>query len=231
MANKSTLKAISDLKKLNEIVDSNIIETLDTNLDAGTFEENYNFSFAGKTRVWLMLLYPDNEEHQQILESLPRDFPQAIWAHHDRDISTETGEILKDHVHVVLYFTNDVYKSHITKKYAWCETIERWVRPAKNIRERVRYLIHADDPDKYQYPYSYLEGNVKPYEKFIDREQTEADKAKCIIHLIKTQTFSDLADLIVCLCDNGLYAVYRKSAYTFNMIYSETQKQNQFKYQ
>ena len=161
-------KASENLKKLQNTVEDNIQNTLDQDITAGEFEFYDSPADKGKTRTWIMLLYPDNEDHQKIITEIPKDFPSAIWASHDSDVNTDTGELKKEHVHYVLYFPNDVYKTHITKKYAWYADIDRWVKPAKNIRKRVRYLLHADDPDKYQYPFETLEGNVEAYKKYFD---------------------------------------------------------------
>lgn len=214
-------KASKDLQQLVGTIEDNIPKTLDQNLTAGEFEFYDSPEDKGKTRTWIMLLYPDNEDHQKIIADIPKDFPSAIWAVHDSDMNPDTGELKKEHIHYVLYFPNDVYKTHITKKYAWYAEIDRWVKPAKSIRARVRYLLHADDPDKYQYPIETLEGNVQAYRKYFDSKAKEQADVNAIMLLLKYETPFTYTDLLQKINDKGLYDTYRRGAYLFNLVYKE----------
>lgn len=215
------LQAIQNLKKLDQMISDNIEFTLDRDLSEDEIERappNYN----GKTRVWLLMLYPDCPEHVKIMEQIPKDFPQAIWAVHDMDVK-ETGELKKEHVHYVLYFSSAVFKTHITSKYDWYEDIDRFVRPASIIKKRVRYLLHYDDPDKFQYPIQYLEGNVKAFLKYFNGEQKETDDAQKILLLIKYSTPYDQYDLLQKVIDMNCYATYRRGYAMYNNIFREIQ--------
>ena len=214
-------KATQNLKKLQNTIEDNIQEELDSNITSGEFEFYDSPADKGKSRTWIMLLYPDNEDHQKIITEIPKDFPSAVWCSHDCDVNTDTGELKKEHIHYVLYFPNDVYKTHITKKYAWYAEIDRWVKPAKNIRKRVRYLLHADDPDKYQYPIEALEGNVEHYIKYFDSKSKEKSDVTKILFLIKYQTPFSLMDMVQKINDMDCYDTYRRAAYTFNALLKE----------
>ena len=155
------------------------------------------------------------------MEEIPTQFPSAVWITHDCDVNPETGEQNKEHVHYVIYFTNESYKSRITKSFQWYKDINRFVKPAKDLRDRIRYLLHLDNPDKYQYPVSYLCGNVEAYKKYVDAKKTEEEDVQKILLLLKYKTPNSITDLLQQVIDMGVYATYRRNSYVFNQILAE----------
>lgn len=220
MKENELLRVVTDLKTLQDTVDNNLNLAISDEIPHEAFTNpQLEKSDSGKGRVWVMMLYPDNEYHAKILETVYTDFV-AIGAMHDQDVD-RNGRKIKDHVHIVLYFTSPVYKSHITQKYNFYPEIDRWVHKRSEVKRHVRYLLHKDTPSKYQYPESYLEGNVERFAKYFDADGYECSQVVSIINLIERVEFDNLGDLVKCLCENNLYATYRRSAYTFNLIYSE----------
>lgn len=220
MSNKDTKNALSALQKLENQIDNNINLELSDEIPHEHFTDlNVEKNDNGKSRVWVMLLYPDNEQHGKILETIYTDFV-AIGALHDQDV-TRDGIKVKDHIHIVLYFTSPVYKSHITQKYDFYPEIDKWVHKRSDLKKQVRYLLHKDTPSKYQYPETYLEGNVQRFQKYFDKDGYESSELVTIINIIRQYEFESLADLILFVCDNGLYSTYRRNAYTVNLLYSE----------
>jgi len=94
------------------------------------------------------IVYPESapDDWQERLNQLR--IPAIISPLHDRDI-TEDGEIKKEHYHVLLMYdgvkTLEQAREDISMfNGVGCEVV-------RSIRGYARYLIHADDPDKYQY--------------------------------------------------------------------------------
>ena len=171
----------------------------------------------GKSRVWVMLLYPDNEDHAKILETVYNDFV-CIGCLHDAD-TDKNGKALKPHYHLVFYFPSAVYASHILDVYKNLEP--RFLYARKDIKVQIRYLLHLDSPSKHQYSRTQLEGHTERFGKYIDALQIETEQVLKIIELIENLKPTNLADLLRLVCDNGLYATYRRNAYTFNTILSQ----------
>lgn len=213
------LEAIENLEKLKQQVEINLAEPLSSD-DIPFEEKSKGIVPQIKSRCWAMLLYPDNEYHSQILARVFNDFV-CIGALHDSDINKQ-GLPVKDHYHIVFYFPSAVYASHILGLYS--ELHPRFLQPRKDVKIQVRYLLHLDSPSKYLYPMSYLEGHVKQFEKYIDKDVSEAKQVIQIIELIETQEIKDLSVLVRLVCDNGLYATYRRNAWTFNTIMSNNNK-------
>lgn len=108
---------------------------------------------ADKTKTprnsrWTTILYPESAAGN-FLDVL-KDFhvPFLLSPLHDKDVDS-AGVIKKAHYHLVLYF--DSLKSSSQAQVIFdaiggvgCQSVQSPVSYA-------RYLIHADDPDKYQY--------------------------------------------------------------------------------
>lgn len=223
IANLATLK-----EKVEDAVETNNEDSKDRDLTEDDVATGNVTEYKGKSRVWLMLLYPDCEEHKKIIEQIPTLFPSAVWINHDSDL-TPDGKKKKEHIHYVIYMPNEVYKSNITKHFLWYADIDRFVIGAKDIKKRIRYLLHIDHPDKYQYPIAYLEGNVQPYLKYIDKEKIETEQAMSIILYLKHHTPWTRAEMIKDIIEMGCYSTFRRNAYMFTQVLDEQQMLNDMK--
>lgn len=105
-----------------------------------------------RTRVWTFILYPESapDDWVDILENLHIEWIMSPL--HDKDRNPEPDEdnpYKKPHYHIVLSFSQ-------VKSYKQVEEITSQVNgtiPIRvhNLRSMVRYLIHLDNPEKYQY--------------------------------------------------------------------------------
>lgn len=209
---KSPTEALNELSKK---IESNLYAPFSSDDDLDP--NNKGHPKNEKSRIWVMLLYPDNEVHSEILKTVFKDFV-CIGALHDSDVNGN-GEKKKEHYHIVFYFTSAVYASHILDKYPKLES--RFLRIRKDIKAQVRYLLHLDSPSKHQYPKSYLEGSVERFYKYIDNDELETDNVLKIVDLILDKQPYTYAELLRLMCDNGYYSTYRRNAYTFNKLFEE----------
>lgn len=103
-------------------------------------------------RNWTFVLYPEslNPEYRSILDSY-----HIAWAEsplHNLDVDQD-GVIKKPHIHIVLCFEGNKTYDQIKEI---CDQV-KGVMPNYNeakvssIRGMIRYLIHLDNPEKYQY--------------------------------------------------------------------------------
>lgn len=100
-------------------------------------------------RTWVIIVYPDSapENWRSIL-----DDSHVAWVEsplHDKD-KYEDGSAKKAHWHVVLMFSSMKSYSQVSEI---AERINGAKKPHKvdSIRGQIRYLIHLDAPEKYQY--------------------------------------------------------------------------------
>lgn len=177
-----------------------------------------------RSKTWNVLIYP---------ESAPADWKQTLVEDgiffvcsplHDKDV-LESGELVKPHWHVLLCFTsNKTYKQALEVSQMINGTVpER----AKSTGGSIRYMIHIDSSDKYQYKKSDIEvyGNIdieqyfrisssERYDliremlQFID--DNELKEFKYLMDYAMRERFDDWFPL---LCDNSAYVVqqYLKS--------------------
>lgn len=101
-----------------------------------------------RTRNWWFVLYPESapEDWKQRIDDLHIQY--AISPLHDKDKNPD-GELKKPHWHIILMFES-------VKSYQQIKEITDGLnapipQAVNGLVGTVRYLIHKDNPDKYQY--------------------------------------------------------------------------------
>lgn len=108
--------------------------------------------FMSKSRYYAFLLYPEsiNPKWKEILTSLQQPI---FWILHDKDFEkTEDGIVIpkKPHYHVLLMFDNPRSNVSISKLAVKCGS-NGHLETVLSAKGYARYLIHMDNPEKYQY--------------------------------------------------------------------------------
>lgn len=104
-----------------------------------------------RTRNWTFVLYPEsapNDWHDKLDEL---HIPWVESPLHEYDTNPD-GEVKKAHIHVVLQFRNK--KSYSQIKAITDSISQPRPEPVADIRGMCRYLIHRDNPEKYQYEFN-----------------------------------------------------------------------------
>ena len=111
---------------------------------------------AGRTRSWTFILYPESapENWRETLDELFIEWVESPL--HDKDVDPE-GQIKKAHWHILLMFPS-------VKSYEQVlEITEKLNAPkpekAMSAKGVVRYMLHLDNPEKYQYDKSELKAH------------------------------------------------------------------------
>lgn len=172
-----------------------------------------------RARLWCALVYPDSapDNWRDLL-----DMHHFQWAEsplHEFDVNPGTGETKKPHWHIILSFEGKKSYKQI------CDILKPVGAPiperCHSLVGAVRYLVHLDNPEKYQYPQSGIIGHggfdvqtalvptsAKRYE--LIREMVQFIKEK---HIDEFQDLMDYAcaerfdDWFPLLCDNSAYIV------------------------
>lgn len=98
-----------------------------------------------KAHNWTFLVYP---------ESAPEDWEDILAGYtycyclHDKDVD-KNGKLKKAHIHVLLSF--DGTTTYNAVKQLTDALTSPIPQPARSLRGMIRYLIHADNKNKYQY--------------------------------------------------------------------------------
>lgn len=101
-----------------------------------------------RARTWCAVVYPDSapENWRDLLDE--QHIPWAESPLHEFDVNP-TGEVKKAHWHIVLSFDGKKSYEQVCEILApiRCPVPQR----AHDIRGAVRYFVHLDNPEKYQY--------------------------------------------------------------------------------
>lgn len=142
-----------------------------------------------------------------VLSKLDDVFERYAYCLHDKDVN-ENGELKKAHYHIYGKRKNQTKREVLASKLGiplnHCYYSTNW-------RGAVRYLIHVDDPDKYQYLVEEVISNfdVLPY---ID-SQTEQRRVSALIEFI-------LSNPNVTVYELSLYAMTINAWSEFRRCYS-----------
>lgn len=171
---------------------------------------------ANKCRNMTCLLYPQEDEtHRKALEYIKLNYDYAYIVH-DKD-TNEDGEIKKSHVHVVIRFINPRHISSVAKELGieanYIESIQ------SRFDSMLCYLIHYNQPDKYQYSLDEVEGTLKDdLVKALNKQnkQPEEDEVLFLLGFIKNLNhYMSYEDFVEWACSQHMYATYRRNASFF----------------
>lgn len=185
-----------------------------------------------RSLVWCLVLYPSEDyTHKQAIEYIENNLSYAL-INHDQDI--ENGQLKKSHTHIVLKFSNYKWKNALAKEL---NITPNYLQKCKNFEKALKYLIHFEDEDKFQYDISLVKGDLKKKLKnyLRDNTLTESEKVLQLIDFINEYDKKlSLSDFIRICCQLNLYDVYRRSQFTFNKLIEqhnfEIWEKNQYKY-
>lgn len=98
---------------------------------------------------------PDNFE--KIIKVAKSCYKYYWYIYHDSDLD-DNGSIKKKHLHLVCYDSSPATIQKAIKNFEGC-TLPNLVEAVRNGRAMLRYLIHKDDSDKFQYNSSLVQTN------------------------------------------------------------------------
>lgn len=175
---------------------------------------------AYKSRRHCVLLYPEDEKHVKALEHIERYYKYA-YIKHDKDANEETGELKKEHIHVVVEFQNAKYNTAVAKEL---EITENYIQECRNVENALEYLIHYNEEKKYQYDIAEVKGDLKnKLIKYVRNDKRdEGEKTMELIEYIEaydgqltvTKVAKKSAEL-------GLWDVFRRASAIYIRIIDE----------
>lgn len=146
-----------------------------------------------RSRVWAAVVYPDSAPENWREELFNLHVGGVISPLHEFDINPD-GTPKKAHWHVVLSFEGKKSEEQVQKMLAplHCPKPIR----VESIRGMVRYLIHKDNPDKFQYDQAGLVGfSGFNWEQYFDYAEVERRRAlKEMRETIRKLGFTEFSD-------------------------------------
>lgn len=160
----------------------------------------------GRSRTWMLLLYPDNPEHKAVLDGklfeLDWNFAGRV---HDKD------EGVKEHHHVVVLFKDGRKNADVASDLG---IDKRWLRAWDRQKKALRYLCHKDNPEKFQYSPDGIYGTIA--EKAVGAcskgsELSEAQAVKEVTQFLREYDgYLSMSEFINVMADRGCFAVVRR---------------------
>ena len=174
-----------------------------------------------RDRKFMLLLYPDNKSHVKALELIKKSYDHA-YILHDKD-TREDGTPDKPHWHVVITTgSNAVWNTALADNLGI--EVKFTGEKVKKLDRALEYLIHFNDPDKYQYSLDEVHGNLKGRIKasINATEKTEGEKVKELLKYIDScEDVIKVKDFAYWCADNGYWDVYRRAGAIFGQAIFE----------
>lgn len=124
------------------------------------YEEKRKAENGKRYKVWMLIFYPDSAP--KWWRDLLSDKHLPVWVSplHDRDLWTDAdeaedqnhkaGTLKKPHYHLICMYEVQVDRQTFLDDFKDLNGPKN-VKVCRNLISMVRYLVHADDPDKAQY--------------------------------------------------------------------------------
>lgn len=167
-----------------------------------------------RDRKFCLLLYPlEDESHKNAIDIIKRSYDYAMITH-DSDLD-EVGNLKKSHTHLVIRFNNPVWNSALAKDLG----IEiNYIQKCRSLERSLLYLVHYNEPDKFQYDIRKVQGNLK--QKLLNyiknSGKDESEKVLDLLDYIDSYVGClDEQDFVRYVATNGMYDIYRRSTVTF----------------
>lgn len=198
--------------------------------------KNYSKREEKQDRKFACIFY-DDDDIEFKLNRLQYFWDLFWYIKHDSDVWTETdsdtwpidhngdpfpyviGSLKKPHYHVVAYSNNPVTLGRAAIKF---DIPSNRVQAVKSLKGAVRYLIHLDDPGKFQYDSSFLISNDPDLDKKLKIEKSVDDKATLLLDIItNSKSYIPLSTLSVWALKNGCWDEFRRGQHLFISLLSE----------
>lgn len=154
-----------------------------------------------------MILYPENEQDMKTLEYITINFRYAYIVH-NKD-TTEDGERKKEHIHIIFEFENERSITSVAKEL----NVEEYdIEKIRSKKGAIRYLIHKDTPEKFQYEIDQIQTNMTNIESYFkDRNTENEDMIKIITFLYGEKRKVMIFEVLSYALDNNLYSTFRRA--------------------
>lgn len=160
-----------------------------------------------RSRLWNILLYPDDSTHVSAFEAIKKSF-NYVGILHDKDPKEKSEGLKKAHYHIIIKLSQARWVTGLSSELGldtrWFEKTGSWDRSA-------RYLLHHGRDNKFQYSPDELFGPLAPSVVKLLNDDDENVKVNKILDLIDSINGEISFNFLVRLaCKKGLYPELRR---------------------
>lgn len=172
-------------------------------------------------RKWELVLYPNSDSYDVslVLSELVALFDQWAYILHDADVDAD-GTAKKSHYHFYgksadkLTASGISYRVHVPESA--CRAVSSW-------KGALRYLVHADNPEKHQYNVSDISANFPLAGIFTMSDDMQAAR---IFSFISDTCCTSVTILTGWAIKNGFYSGLRRGFAIFSQLLRENSRFN-----
>lgn len=181
-----------------------------------------------RDRKYVAVLYPEDPSHAAAMEKLQSggyDFAAIL---HDSDVyesdgpEHKKGDLKKPHWHVVIRFSpNPVWSTAVAKDLG----IEHnYLEKCRNLNKALLYLVHRDNPDKFQYDLESVFGSQSLI-TVLSKLLTEEDEGLRVLSIVKMVEdepgIISPTEMLKKACRDGYYGEFRRMGHWSTIIIQE----------
>lgn len=167
-------------------------------------------------KKWELVLYPDSDSYDisEVLANLVSLFDHWAYILHDSDVDAD-GNLKKLHYHFYgkssdkLTASGIAYRVHVPESA--CRVVKSW-------KGALRYLVHADNPEKHQYNVSDISSNFPLAGIFTVSDDMQAAR---IFAYISDTYCTSVTTLTGWAIQNGYYSGLRRGFAIFSQLLRE----------
>lgn len=172
-----------------------------------------------KGRYFGLLLYPDSESYNcdNVLYDCLGYFNECTYILHDSDVD-EDGLLKKPHYHVVCKKSSSVNLSTIINRYSKLGVLGNHIYIISSYKQQIRYLLHLDDFEKFQYDRNSIISNVVDLEKYFNQLPDGLVVLDMVDDRLRGFSYRQLIEKSV---KNGTYDIFRKNLGVVQLVVQE----------
>ena len=191
-----------------------------------------------QSRNFTAIVYPDSEDYDYhlILNRLSSFWDKFYYILHDKDCYLESdyekwiadnksddvpfqpGELKKPHYHIVVSHNDPVILGRAAKKFGLSSN---YVQTVHKLKPAVQYLIHLNNPEKFQYSPSDIVTSDSNISYLLNSELCSMDKARLIIDYINGCEHVTISKVASYCLQEGLWDELRRGQHIFSALINE----------
>ena len=181
-----------------------------------------------KDRKYVAVLYPEDPTHAAAMEKLKSGGYDYAAILHDSDVYEEDGkdhkkgDLKKPHWHIVIRFSpNALWNTAVAKDLG----IEpNYLEKCRNMNRSLLYLVHRDNPEKFQYDLSQVFGSEAMI-SVLSKLLTEEDEGLRVLSIVKMVEdepgIISPTEMLKKACKDGYYGEFRRMGMWSHIIIQE----------
>lgn len=172
-----------------------------------------------KYRNYEIILYPENQEHIDVLYKVKKDFKFAYILHNkDRK---DDGDLKKEHWHVQVFLDNQKTLSAFSKMLG-LEDSKHLIQIVKDKKKAIRYLVHVDNDEKESYDVEDIITNIDIANYFSNLQSDESvDIDNMFSFIDEYKGYLSYRTFFRFVRDSNIWSNYRRNQFAINKLIDE----------